>query len=196
MDLAHQAPLSMWFPRQESWHGLLFSSPYMCISSVQLLSRVWLFATPWTAVCQASLSITTSWSLLRLTSIELVILSNHLILCCPYISLQITRIIFCTNFREKEKNNLSLAWPEEVYMHSNKENSAQLIRGPEKPHWAGVCGPWWENNEKGLKLEGRHRMCSCVVSLLHTFLDLWQWFFFKYYDFPQLLSSILCLICF
>ena len=45
--------------------------------SVQLLSRVWLFVTPWTAACQASLSITNSWSLLKLMSIELVMPSNH-----------------------------------------------------------------------------------------------------------------------
>ena len=50
---------------------------------VQLLSRVWLFAIPWTAACQASLSFTISWSLLRVTSIESVIPSNHLILYCP-----------------------------------------------------------------------------------------------------------------
>ena len=52
-------------------------------SSVQSLSRVWLFATPWTAAHQASLSIIDSWSLLKLMSIELVMPSNHLILCCP-----------------------------------------------------------------------------------------------------------------
>ena len=52
-------------------------------SSVQLLSHVWLFATPWTAACQASLSITISQSLLKLMSIELGMPSNHLILCCP-----------------------------------------------------------------------------------------------------------------
>ena len=52
-------------------------------SSVQLLSRVWLFATPWTAARQASLSITNSQSLLKLMSIESVMLSNHLILCHP-----------------------------------------------------------------------------------------------------------------
>ena len=50
-------------------------------SSVQSLSRVWLFVTPWTAVRQASLSITNSQSLLKLMSIELVMPSNHLILC-------------------------------------------------------------------------------------------------------------------
>ena len=52
-------------------------------SSVQLLSCVQLFATPWTVACQASLSITNSWSLSKLISIELVMPSNHLILCHP-----------------------------------------------------------------------------------------------------------------
>ena len=51
--------------------------------SVQSLSRVQLFVTPWTAACQASLSITNSWSLLKLTSVELVMPSNHLILYHP-----------------------------------------------------------------------------------------------------------------
>ena len=55
----------------------------MPFSSVQSLSRVQLFATPWTAARQASLSITNSWSLLRLMSIELVVPFNHLILCHP-----------------------------------------------------------------------------------------------------------------
>ena len=50
-------------------------------SSVQSLSRFRLFATPWTAAHQASLSITNSWSLLKLMSIESVMPSNHLILC-------------------------------------------------------------------------------------------------------------------
>ena len=52
-------------------------------SSDQLLSHVQLFATPWTAACQASPSITNSRSLLKLMSIELVMPSNHLILCHP-----------------------------------------------------------------------------------------------------------------
>ena len=54
---------------------------------VQLLSCLWLFVTPWTAAPQASLSSTVSWSLLKLMSIELVMLSNHLILCCPLLHL-------------------------------------------------------------------------------------------------------------
>ena len=51
------------------------------------LSCVRLFATPWTAACQASLSITNSWSLFKLMSIKSVILSNHLILCHPLVLL-------------------------------------------------------------------------------------------------------------
>ena len=58
-----------------SWSGVILS-----ISSVQSLSRVQLFATPWTAAFQASLSFTISRSSLKLTSIELVMPSNHLIL--------------------------------------------------------------------------------------------------------------------
>ena len=56
-------------------------------SSVQSLSCVQLFASPWTAVCQASLFISNSWNLLKLMSIELVMPSNDLILCCPLLLL-------------------------------------------------------------------------------------------------------------
>ena len=56
-------------------------------SSVQSLSHVWLFATLWIPARQASLSITNSWSSLKLTSIESVMPSNHLILCCPLLLL-------------------------------------------------------------------------------------------------------------
>ena len=57
------------------------------VSSVQLLSDVQLFATPWAAACQTSLSITNSQNLLSLMSIELVMSSNHLILCGPLLLL-------------------------------------------------------------------------------------------------------------
>ena len=56
-------------------------------SSVQSLCHVWLFATPWIAAHQASLSITNSWSSLKLTSIESVMPSSHLILCHPILLL-------------------------------------------------------------------------------------------------------------
>ena len=51
--------------------------------SVQFSHSVWLFLIPWTAACQASLSITSSWSLLKLMSIKLLMPSNHLFLCRP-----------------------------------------------------------------------------------------------------------------
>ena len=56
-------------------------------SSVQLFSDVQLFVTPWIAACQASLSITNSWSSLKLMSIESVMISSHLILCRPLLLL-------------------------------------------------------------------------------------------------------------
>ena len=56
-------------------------------SSIQSLSHIWFFATPWAAACQASLSITNSQSLLKLMSIESVMPSNHLILCHPLLLL-------------------------------------------------------------------------------------------------------------
>ena len=59
----------------------------MHFSSVQSLSCVRLFVTPWSAARQASLSITNSWSLLKLMSIESVMPFNHLILCCPLLFL-------------------------------------------------------------------------------------------------------------
>ena len=61
--------------------GCRSSTGIIQFSSVQSLSHVQLFATPWTTACQASLSITNSWSLPKLMSIELVMPSSHLILC-------------------------------------------------------------------------------------------------------------------
>ena len=65
------------------WYSLL----YWTQGSVQSLSRVWLFLSPWTAARQASLSITNSQSLFKPMSIELLMLSNHLILCHPLLLL-------------------------------------------------------------------------------------------------------------
>ena len=64
-----------------SWHS------WHTFSSVQLFNHVWLFATPWTTVCQASLSITNPQSLPKLMSIESVMPSSHLILCRPLLLL-------------------------------------------------------------------------------------------------------------
>ena len=64
-------------------HFFLAVFYFFTFSSVQSLSPVWLFVIPWTAAHQASLSITSSQSLLKLMSIKSVMPSNHLIFCCP-----------------------------------------------------------------------------------------------------------------
>ena len=110
MDCRSPGSTVLGFSRQEYWSGLPCPSPGGLpdpgikpgsptwqadslpskppgISSVQSLSRVWLFATPQTAARQASLSITNSCSLLKLMFIELMIPSNHLILCPPLLLL-------------------------------------------------------------------------------------------------------------
>ena len=75
--------------------------------SVQLFSCVWLFETPWTA-CQASLSITKSWRLLKVMSIELVMPSNHLILCLPLVLLP---SIFSSIRVFSNESVLHIRWP-------------------------------------------------------------------------------------
>ena len=99
---ARQVPLTMGFLSQEYSSGLAFPSPrdlpdsgtelaspalahrfFTIKPSVQSLSCVQLFATPCSTAHQASLTITNSWRLLKFMSIESVMPSNHLILCCP-----------------------------------------------------------------------------------------------------------------
>ena len=93
-------------------HCVYKSVLYVCIpiqfSSSQLLSRVWLFVTPWIAACQASLSITNSQSLLNLMSIELMMPSNHLILCRPLLLLPPTPPSIRVFSRE---STLCMMWP-------------------------------------------------------------------------------------
>ena len=87
----NQDPVWLLFWWQNSW-SLLFSSQFPVwvwfnIAVVQLLSHAQLFATPWTVARQTSLSIINSRSLLKLMSIESVMPSSHLILCCPLLHL-------------------------------------------------------------------------------------------------------------
>ena len=86
--------------------ALIFS--LLQFSSVQSLSRVRLFATPWIAACQASLSITNSHSSLRLMSIESVMPSSHLILCCPLLLLP---SIFPSIRVFSKESVLHIRWP-------------------------------------------------------------------------------------
>ena len=83
---------------------------------VQSLSPVWPFAIPLTAACQASLSFTISQSLLKLMSIELVMPSNHLILCCP---LFLQPSIFPSTRIFSNESDLHIRWPKyEIFSFS------------------------------------------------------------------------------
>ena len=79
------------------------------ISSVQSLSHVWLFSTPWTVACQASLFITNSQSLLKLMSIKSVMPPNHLILCQPLLLLP---SIFPSIRAFSNESGLRIRWPQ------------------------------------------------------------------------------------
>ena len=88
-------------------HGSIVLPVKIQFSSVQLLSHVWLFATPWIAARQASLSITNSWSLLKFMPIKLIMPSSHLILCRPILLLPIPSSIRVFS----NESTLRMRWP-------------------------------------------------------------------------------------
>ena len=94
---------------QEKWCEILqLANNYILFSSVQSLSHVQLFVTPWTTAHQASLAITNSQSLLKLMSIESMMPSNHLILCHPLLLLVST---FPSIRVFSNKSALRIRWP-------------------------------------------------------------------------------------
>ena len=97
----------------------------MLFCSVQLLSRVQLFVTPWTAVPQASRFITNSRSLLKLMSIEAVMPSNHLILCHPLLLLP---SIFPSIRASPNESVLRIKWPKDWSFSFNIRPSNEYSR--------------------------------------------------------------------
>jgi len=110
MDETYELVFTNWKIASPSLSGLYFTHQFSSVqfSSVQLLSHVQLFATPQTAACQASLSITNSWSLFKLMSIESVMPSNHLILCRP---LLLMTSIFPSIRVFSNESVLCIKWP-------------------------------------------------------------------------------------
>ena len=98
---------------RHDWVAFTFTSK---LSSIQSLSLVWLFATPWTGAWQASLSITNCQSLLKLMSIELVMPSNHFILCRPLLLLP---SIFPSIRVFSNESVLCIRWPKYWSFSSN-----------------------------------------------------------------------------
>ena len=105
------------------------------IQSVQSLSRVQLFETPWTAARQASLSITNSRSLLKLMSIESMMPSNHLILCCPLLLLP---SIFPSIRVFSNESILRIRWPKywSFSLNTSDQKLCNLL------YWALLHSPW------------------------------------------------------
>ena len=105
-------------PRQSSFNF------FWLLSSVLLLSCVWLFATPWTAAQQASLSITNSRSPPKPMSIESVMPSNHLILCCPLLLLP---SIFPSIRVFSNESGLHIRWPKDWRFSFNISPSSEHL---------------------------------------------------------------------
>ena len=133
-------------------------------SSVQLLSHVRLFATPWTAACQASLSITNPWSSPKPMSIESVMPSNHLILCCP---LLLQPSIFPSIRVFSNESALHIRWPK--YWNFSFNVSPMNTQDWSPFGWTG----WMSLQSKGLS-----RVFSNTADQKHQFfcsqLSLWS----------------------
>ena len=108
-SLAHKSNLFYGFLKEKIliFYMIFFYCPFTLLI-VQSLNRVWLFVTSWTAARQASLSSTISQSLLKFMSIESVMPSNHLILCCPLLLLP---SIFPSIGVFSNESALHIRWP-------------------------------------------------------------------------------------
>ena len=127
-------------------------------SSVQSLSHVWLFATPWTAAHQASLSITNSRSLFKLMSKESVMPSNHLILCHP---LLLPPSIFLSIRVFSNESVLLIRWPKYWSFSFSIHPSMNIHDG----FPLGLTG-WISLQSKGLS-----RVCSDTTVQKHQYFS-------------------------
>ena len=142
----------------------------MFLSSVQSLSRVQLFATPWIAACQASVSITNSWSLPKLMSIESVMPSSHLIFCHPLLLLP---SIFASIRVFSNELALYIRWP--------KYWSFSFNISPSNVHWSPLGWTGWISlQSKGLSrvfcntTVQKHQLLSTQLSLYsNSHIHLW-----------------------
>ena len=130
----------------------------MTTDSVQLLSHVRLFVTPWIAAHQASLSITISQSSLKLTSIKLVMPSSHLILCCPLLLLSpippSIRVF-------SNESTLRMSWPKYWSF------SFSIIPSKEHQGWSPLGWTCWIS----LQSKGLSRVFSNTTVQKHQFFS-------------------------
>ena len=143
------------------------------LSSVQSLSHVWLFVTPWTAARQASLSITNSWSLLKLMFIESVMPSSHLILCRPLLLLP---SIFPSIRVFSNESVLHIRWPKYCsfsFSISPSNEYSGLISF--RMDWVGLLAV--QGTLKSLQHHcSKHQFLSAQLSLLfNSHIHTWLW---------------------
>ena len=133
------------------------------LSSVQSLSHVRLFATPWTAACQASLSITNSWRLLKLMSITSVMPFNHLILCHPLLLLP---SIFPSIKVFSNELALRIRWPK-LWSFSFSVSPCNEYSGPISfmMDWLDPCCP--RDSQESSPTPQFKSINSSVLSLLY-----------------------------
>ena len=129
----------------------------MFLSSVQPLICVWLFATPWTTACKASLSITNSRGLPKLMSIESVMPSNHFILCHP---LFLSQSVFPSIRVFSNKSALHIRWPKYWSFSFNISPSS------EHQDWSPLGWTGWIS----LQSKGLSRVFSNTTVQKHQFL--------------------------
>ena len=140
----------------------------LSFSSVQSFSHVWLFSTPWTAARQASLSITNSQSSLRVTSMESVMPSSHLILCRP---LFLVPSIFPSIRIFSDESALCIRWPKYWSFSFNISPYNEHL-GWSPLGWTG----WISLQSKGLsrvfskKASSLQCLAFFIVQLLHPYM--------------------------
>ena len=125
-------------------------------SSVQSLSHVWLFVTPWTVARQASLSITNSWSLLKLLSFESMMPSNHFILCLPLLLLP---SIFPSIRIFSNESVLCIRWPK------FRDSASASVLPKKLQDWF----PIWLTGLISLQSKGLSRVFSNTIVQKHQF---------------------------
>ena len=136
------------------------SKPLIVFSSVQSISCVWFFATPWIAVCQASLSITDSWSPPKPMSIESVMTSNHLILCHLFLLLP---SIFPSIRVFSSGSVLCIKWPKYWSFSFN------IVLPMNLQDWSPLGWTGWMS----LQSKGLSRVFSNTTFLKHQFSGAW-----------------------
>ena len=125
------------------WNSAIMFLTTLVVVVVQSLSHAQLFVTRWTAVCQASLSFTISWSLPKFMSVESGMPSNHLILCCPLLHLS---AIFPSIRVFSNESAVCIRWPKywpnnlNFYKMYEASNRPKLQQKDFRQNWTGC---WW-----------------------------------------------------